>query len=453
MHRRTLLIVTLIALIHATFYIVYLRPEWNTAWSDQAGYKRLGAVLAETGRFTRYPDYPVFVPEVIRTPGYPAFVAAIYKVFGVGNDLAVTAVQAGVFAGICLLVYGIGRRIAGARVAIFAAVLTALFSPLPHFGALVLTELWTTFVATIAFLILLRAVQEHRLRDFALAGVALSATTLVRPVFVLLPFFLAVSIPLLRRQQRTRRTAAGWLVLTVAAMLTLLPWFTYNYVNLGSFTLSPAGGIGRGLWEGSWQGYWPGRVQASLTAIAERGTDMEAAATQVAAAHGLDAEPMLRYVHEWRTIHDLWDTPQDPLERARARVAADREYLRAALDNIGRDPVGHVTRRLTRGLFVLWAADIPLRYSDINDQPVLVIRAIWLAQVVLILLAIAGAVMLWRRGRRTEALVMALPCLYVTAVHLPLLCEARQSLPVKPLVLALAAVALRPPTSLESADS
>jgi len=31
---------------------------------------------------------------------------------------------------------------------------------------------------------------------------------------------------------------------------------------------------------------------------------------------------------------------------------------------------------------------------------------------------------------------------YVTGVHLPLLCEARQSLPVKPIVLALAAIGI-----------
>ena len=42
-----------------------------------------------------------------------------------------------------------------------------------------------------------------------------------------------------------------------------MPWFTYNYVNLGQITLSPAGGIGRGLWEGSWQGAGAGRMQAS----------------------------------------------------------------------------------------------------------------------------------------------------------------------------------------------
>ena len=35
--------------------------------------------------------------------------------------------------------------------------------------------------------------------------------------------------------------------------------------------------------------------------------------------------------------------------------------------------------------------------------------------------------------------MLALPIVYVTGVHLPLLCEARQSLPVKPVVIALAA--------------
>jgi 4-amino-4-deoxy-L-arabinose transferase-like glycosyltransferase len=440
--RRSLIVVLLIALAHGAFYITYLRSEWDTAWSDQAGYKRLGAVLAETGKFTRYPEYPVFVPEVIRTPGYPAFVALIYKFFGTGNDVAVTIAQTFVFAGLCLLVYAIARRLADVRVAVVAATLTALFSPLPHFAALVLTELWATFVATAALLMLLRAVQERRTRDFLIAGVLLSAATLVRPVFILLPFFLAVAMPLFVRSERSPVMLARWAALAVAAGLTLLPWFTYNYVHLGRFTLSPAGGVGRGLWEGSWQGYWPGRVQADLTAIAERGDDIELRARDVAAATGLPAAPMVQYVSEWRTIHDLWDTPQDPMERARARVQADQEYFRAAIENIKRDPLGHLQRRLTRGLFVLWAADIPLRYSAINRTPPLVIRAIWLVQVLLLVLAVAGAVILWRRGKRTEAMLMTLPLLYVTAVHLPLLCEARQSLPVKPLVLALAAVTL-----------
>lgn len=453
MRRSTLIVSCLIALAHGTFYVGYMRPDWDVSWSDQAGYKQLGAVLARTGEFTRYPDYPVFVPEVIRTPGYPAFVAVIYRVFGIGNDLAVAAAQVVVFALLCVLVFAIARRAGGIRVAALAAVATALFAPFAHFAALVLTELWTTFVATAAMLAVVRAVQQPRPGRFAVAGVLLSATTLVRPAFVLLPFFLAIAVPVLSRSQRTRAALAGWAVLALTAAITLLPWFTYNYVNFGRFVLSPAGGVGRGLWEGSWQGLWPGRVQAALTAIADENIDVEPRVRSVAAETGLDAGLMLQYVHEWRTIHDLWDTPQDPFERARARVVADQEYLAAALTNIRRDPIGHVQRRLTRGAFVLWAADIPIRHSDINSTPVLVIRLIWLVQVVILLLAIAGAVVLARRGRWTEAVVLTLPLVYVTGVHLPLLCEARQSLPVKPLVLVLAAVAVLRPISPGSEGS
>ena len=59
--RRPLSIVCLIAALHGLFFIWYQRPDWNIAWSDQDGYRRLGQVLAETGKFTRFPDAPRFV--------------------------------------------------------------------------------------------------------------------------------------------------------------------------------------------------------------------------------------------------------------------------------------------------------------------------------------------------------------------------------------------------------
>jgi hypothetical protein len=85
MSQRTRLAIVSIALLHATFFIVYQRPDWDVAWSDQGGYQQLGAAMARSGEFTRYPDSPTFIPEVIRTPGYPAFVAVVYRVFGVST--------------------------------------------------------------------------------------------------------------------------------------------------------------------------------------------------------------------------------------------------------------------------------------------------------------------------------------------------------------------------------
>lgn len=445
MFRRAALIIGLVALAHAALYIVYQQGEWQsaTSWTDQRGYQRLAAGLATTGEFTRYAENDIFVPEVIRTPGYPAFVALIYLVFGVGNDLAVAIAQAFVFAAICWMVFHIARRAAGDRSAIVAAAMTALYSPLPYFGSLIVTELWTAFMATAAIVMCLRATQQGRLRDYVIAGALFTATTMVRPAFVLMPFFFAIAVPILVKHQRTRAALQGWAALVVTAAIGMIPWLTYNYVNLGQITLSPAGGIGRGLWEGSWQGRWPGRLQAELTLLAEGTVDRDELNRRIvdkARDNALPAEPMLDYVNQWRDIRAIWDSPTDPMERAKARVDADRVYLSHALANMRQDPVGHAKRRLTRALFVLWAAEVPVRYGDINSLPWLAIRGMWVVQVILLLLALLGAVQLARNGRWLEAVVLSLPILYVTGVHLPLLCEARQSLPVKPVVLALAGI-------------
>ncbi len=451
MPRRTLITLVLIALAHAAFFITYQRPDWDVAWSDQGGYKQLGAGMAKSGgEFTRFPDSPVFIPEVIRTPGYPAFVAVIYRLFG-EHTLPVAIAQAFVFALICLIVFAIARRVAGERVATVAAFLTALFPPLPYYGALVLTEVWTTFVMVLAMLACVRAMQRDRLGDFILAGVLFSATTIVRPAFVLLPFGLAIAMPMLVPSERSRGRRLGqWAAFALAAAITLTPWFTYNYVYLGSFTLSPAGGVGRGLWEGTWQGRWSGRSHNDLTHTAELDIttdELDRRVREIAANEGIAADGMLTYVHEWRDIRKIWEAPTDPMERARARVVADQEYLRAAIEHIRDDLPGWVWRRLTRGTFILWASDIPIRYTDINDVNPLLIRGIWLAQVVLLVMAAVGLVRLLQRRRFAEAALLGLALLYVTGVHVPLLCETRQSLPVKPLVLILAAIAVtsRPP--------
>ena len=138
---------------------------------------------------------------------------------------------------------------------------------------------------------------------------------------------------------------------------------------------------------------------------------------------------------------DLGTTP--PTDGSvRARVEADREYLRHAIANMQADPIGHLRRRLTIGAFVLWAAEVPIRYADINTMPVWFIRLLWIVQLALLAAAAWGGVWMARHGRWLEAVMLALPVVYVTGVHLPLLCEARQSLPVKPVVIALAACGL-----------
>ena len=152
-------LIVLVALAHATFFIIYQSPDWLTEWTDQGGYTRLGRALAETGHLTRYPEYPRFVPDVLRTPGYPVFVAIVNRTLGDGQ-LPVAAAQAGVFAGICLIVYAMARLIESDRAAFAAGLATALYPTLPYFGALTLTEVFTTFVVTLGVYLWLRALRD-----------------------------------------------------------------------------------------------------------------------------------------------------------------------------------------------------------------------------------------------------------------------------------------------------
>jgi 4-amino-4-deoxy-L-arabinose transferase-like glycosyltransferase len=445
--RRALGAIALAAIAHGLFFVWYQRPDWNTQWSDQDGYRRLGQVLASTGSFTRFPDAPRFVPEVIRTPVYPLFVAAIYRVFGV-HQLAVALAQTAVFVAIVLLVFDLARSATGSEtIALCAAAFTALFPPLPYFAALVMTETLTTLLFTLAMWLALAAMHRPSAARCALAGAVLAICTLSRPVFVLFPFALAgvwaIVCPLLGVERRPRLVHVAALVGAFA--IVMAPWFVYNFVTLGRFTLSPAGGVGRGLWEGSWQATWSGRLQNELTHLADDIPDraeLDARVRVVAAREDLPDAPMLAYVHQWQDIRRIWDEPTEPYVRAFARVAADQAYQRAAIENLQHQPRAQLAKRLARGLFVLWAGEIPFRYSTINALAPAVVYACWVAQVVLLGLAAWGLVVLARGGRMADACLLATPIVYITAVHFPLLTEARQSLPAQPIVLVLASVAV-----------
>jgi 4-amino-4-deoxy-L-arabinose transferase-like glycosyltransferase len=440
------LLVCLVAAAHGLFFTWYQRPDWATEWSDQDGYRRLGQALADTGKFTRFPDARRFVPEVIRTPMYPAFVAVVYKLFGT-SQIPIALAQTLVFAAICTVVYAIGLRTTrDPAIAIGAAAATALFPPIPYFVPLVMTEVWTTLLFTLSLWLALRALDTRSLRLFIALGVLIGLTTLSRPVFVLFPMALAaiglIVFPIAGVRRRPR--AAQWMVMLVAFGVTMLPWFAYNYATLGRFTLSPAGGIGRGLWEGSWQATWSGRLQNELTHLADAVDDraeLDRRVQAIADREHLPAAPMLDYVHQWEDIRLIWTAPVDPYERAIARAAADLEYQRVAIQNLEADSPRHLAKRLARGVFILWAGEIPFRYSEINALPPIVIRLCWAIQAALFLAALAGLVVLARSGRIAEACVLAAPILYITAVHFPLLTEARQSLPAQPIVLLLAAIA------------
>jgi hypothetical protein len=121
-------------------------------------------------------------------------------------------------------------------------------------------------------------------------------------------------------------------------------------------------------------------------------------------------------------------------------METEKTYRAQVLENIRTDAAGYLARKATYGQFVLWVSDVPIRYTLINTVPRVVIRLIWLAQLVLLGLALFGLVRLAGRDR-VVATLFATPLVYVLAVHFFLHSDPRYSLPVKPLVVLLAVLA------------
>lgn len=431
-------LIVAVALAHAAIFIAYQRPDWTTQWTDQNGYLMLGRALAQTGRFTRFPASADYVPEAIRTPVYPAFVAVIDRIFG-ESHAAIAWAQAALFAIICLLVYQIALGALGDRVAVAAGLVTALYPPLPYYGALVLTETLATFLVTAGLALWIHALRRNAATTFVASGLTFAVAALTRPSFQLLPLFLVVP-PLFVSADR-RRWWRGCAAMVVAYGIAVLPWIAYNMVEFKALTFSPAGGPGRQVFEGSWQVLLPGRLEAELTAAADAAPDtaaLDAAVRGIAAREHRPAEPLLRYVHQHLKIQRIWFEPTDPRQRMSARIAADHEYLRAGIENIRRDPIAWAWGRLTRGAILFWAAEIPIRYSDINRLSTGLIRALWIAQIGLLLLAAVGAIALARAGAWIELGAFAALVVSVSVVHIPMYSEARYSLPAKPIVLLMA---------------
>ena len=166
-----------------------------------------------------------------------------------------------------------------------------------------------------------------------------------------------------------------------------------NYVTLGRLTLSPAGGFGRGLWEGSWQAAWSGRLQNELTHIRRASTAGPRSIAQSSAwPPGTSAGRSDARVRAPMAGHPPHlDRAGRPVRTSHGRVRRPIRNINAShLENLRQRLARPPFRRLARGVFLLWAGEIPFRYSDINRLPALVIRLCWLIQ----------APHFYRRGRR-----------------------------------------------------
>jgi len=186
-----------------------------------------------------------YTPTLIRLPGYPLFVAAIYSIFGHGNNTAVRVAQAVLDTITCALIAWIVFEWSRKRwAAIIALALAAVCPFTAIYVATILTEVPTNFLAVAMVLTATFAfkatVRKRAITWWIVTGLIAGVAVFFRPDSGL--FAAAIGLTLMLSSLRKFREATlQAAIFSIAFCLVLVPWTIRNHRLFHVFQpLSPA---------------------------------------------------------------------------------------------------------------------------------------------------------------------------------------------------------------------
>jgi 4-amino-4-deoxy-L-arabinose transferase-like glycosyltransferase len=370
-----------------------------------SGYDAYAVNLTEGQGYTRFDDRSA---DSDLPPLYPFFLAPIYFLFG-RDPIPVAVAQIGLDMLVMLLLYGIGRRVAGEAVGLLAAGFYG-FYPYLLFQNLTLNDTGIFILLLVAGIWLAyRAADTRDWRYVAAMGAVFGLAALTKTLVMLILPMLAI----IWWHQFGWRTAARWsLIGGLALLVVLTPWAIRNTRLHDTFVLVSTNG-GSNLHQGN------------NPCVADY------------LARGWDAQ--------W--VDCLEKTPDGLSE-----VEADRWHREQAIDYL-RDHPGEWLHLFGTKFLVLWSPaimpyDVPagakldddavLQYNTRTFQAARIIHLIYFTP--LLVLGMIGLVMAWRNKLSVGLLVA--PILTVTVAYLIFHPSTRYRSPADPFVFVLAAYAV-----------
>jgi 4-amino-4-deoxy-L-arabinose transferase-like glycosyltransferase len=389
---------------------------WRTG--DTGAYLRLanGLVRGEYGNLINGVQYP----EAVRPPGYPMFVYLLLYVFH-SSPLALILSQEVLWLGAIGLV-----AVLAARYDRTVALVFVLLCAIDPFGAayssLIMTEALSVFLVALAVFAIIYP-QRPSVGWAALAGCACALATLTRPNLVLLPLVLLAAL----WWHNQSRPVLASSVLLASFAIVLLPYSIYNHRHFGTYKpLPPAGAVGNLLFNASWEA---DLSPADFDALSRHIQTPAAVNSGFIAALAevnkkLGADPSTSSINP------------ESYEYPAIEIAASRVYRDAALEKIHREP-GKYLHHLIIGVWRFWVPTYGIRNLPRWLRIALIGEAtlMW----VLAVLGCAYAIRLSDAALvRTSLLLVG----YFTAVHVWLATQARYTIPGRPFLILIAALAL-----------
>jgi hypothetical protein len=372
---------------------------------DAQVYRELGGNLA-SGHGLTMTDFAGRVRVADRMPGYPALLAALDGLFGSRATWALLVLQALAGAATVLLAYLAAREICpGVAAGLVAAALVALEPWQVYFSTVALTECWSALLLTATIYFAARAIrtsadirtagqagrgtgENSRWWWAVAAGAACAALVYFHPEFLGLPAAFAVAALVAPGR---RKWLPLWAVGTAVVVAALGPWWVRNYELLGR-PVAATTRLGTTLWDG--------------------------------VRPGATGESDMRF-----------EQVDDAQTRGLNEIEYDAHYRRLALGTIAEEP-GRIARLALTKAGRLWSPTPNAamgqawyyRWAGAAGWAVMMAGA-----------ALGGAALRRRSNGAAGALVLLLvPAVWVTLVHLVLVGSVRYRAPVEPLLCILA---------------
>jgi 4-amino-4-deoxy-L-arabinose transferase-like glycosyltransferase len=373
------------------------------------GYNEIAMTVATGGGYRFFPDTAL---TVMREPGYPLFLAGIFRIFG-DSLTAVKLANLVLVLASAWLVVRITRRVSENQAVIVAAPLLFLLHP----GVLVAesrggVEILFTFCLVLFAFTLYRAMERDRLWAYVACGGALGLTVLVKSTLMLFPFFLlAYLLIFIRRGILVTCRNVGLMIITM--LIVLSPWIVRNYALTGRFI--PAASV-LGISAHSGQYVCENLSSENLRKNVDIAGARKRRILALELGYPFKDIPDAYYQYFYSTNDEL-------------RFS---DYLLTMVVNKYKSSPGLFVRCARLNLFDFWFAGKTWQATELN----------LIVQLPYMLLAIMGVGLSWRERQLGVIAPLILLIIYTVAVYVPILAQARYSVPIVPFISILASLAL-----------
>ncbi|MCK5241997.1 glycosyltransferase family 39 protein [bacterium] len=384
-----------------------LAPLYSqNAFADE--YDKLAINLV---RGNGYRFFPETAETIMREPGYPMFLSVIFLIFG----YSLTAVKlANLLLALVVawVMTRIARKLSGSNMVILCSPLLFLFHP----GTFIAesrggVEILFTLFLTLFIFALYKAIESNKFWDYLVAGGMLGLTVLTKSTPILFPAFLFVYLLFVERYKTSPRFIfASIATMTIAMLIILSPWIIRNYVVVGKFV--PTSSI---LGVSAHAGQYICKHLSKENRFVDLDRDAALQRTQLAMERG----------YSFRKGYYQWFYSTDD------EVEFNTYLLKRVINEYKESPL-LLLKCLAFNFYNFWCAGKNWWATLLN----------MIVQLPFLLLAMAGAYLSVRNGQAKSVGPIILFIAYYVLVYVPILAQARYSVPLIPFLSILACIVL-----------